>query len=63
LSIILPVLKHGLDLINDSKADIKNDHGKIQASYNDHQCPHDHSKSKILLILQLSEFNQIESNF
>jgi hypothetical protein len=30
IEIVLPVLKHALDLINDSKKDVKNDHVKIQ---------------------------------
>lgn len=32
MEFVIPVLKHALDLINDSKEDIKKDHVKIQAS-------------------------------
>lgn len=41
LEIVLPVLKHALDLINDSKNDIKKDHIKIQSDTS-LKCEHNH---------------------
>ncbi|CAF0821420.1 unnamed protein product [Brachionus calyciflorus] len=56
LEIVLPVLKHALDLINDVKNDVKKDHIEIQKEphhhqhqhhQDQHQCPHNHSKSRV----------------
>jgi molybdopterin adenylyltransferase len=44
LLIVLPVLKHAIDLIRDSKNEIKNDHVLIQQS-DHHQHHHCHKKS------------------